>query len=63
MSVRVCITLSYSRIPVGQQGQGHWVVVLHDQGEGDQQPKFRGRNSEVSQGANVVSQVQIPKRI
>ena len=37
MSVPVCVTLSHSRIPVGQQEQGHG-VVLHDQGEEYQQP-------------------------
>ena len=32
---------SQKKIPGGQQGQGH-EVVLHDQGEGYQQPKTFG---------------------
>ena len=44
----------------GDEDEGHW-VVLHDQGEGFQQPiHFRRRNREVPQGDNEMSKIQIP---
>ena len=45
--------------PGGQREQGHG-VVLHDKGEGYQQPKaFRSESSQVPQGVKEVSQFQI----
>ena len=47
------------KLPGGQQDQGY-EVVLHNQGEGDQQPKaLRSESSQVPQGVKEVSQFQI----
>ena len=47
------------KLPVGQQDQGQ-EVVLHDQGEGYQEPKtFRSWSSQVVQGVNEIAQVLI----